>query len=1344
MSRSVSRVVFGTTSLPLLSLALVFGLFSAAISPEALAKSSALQSGIQLYKQNLVVQAIGQLEKAKAQTPQSSEVYYWLGNAYKKQGGIANQQKAITAYKKALSLNANNANSAFAAAELLSWKDATRPEAIRLYQQGLSASPNNTPAKRALAENLIWESRFNEAQPYADSVYNTYKNDSRFLENYALLLIFTNRPAEAVRLYESAPLKISGKSPFSHKQAYALALAKSGRSDLATSALNLLLAETPKPTAKQREVLSGVAYECQQYELAVRLADGVPSPTKSLSILKARSLAQAGRAQEAIALFQSLYKTQQLTAIEKLEYADFLTSSQNPLPLSALASPDLPETLYKESIPQYKDKPALALRLARYYARPDVNRTEDALNFYRFAAEQAPQSGARKEFFDFLQSNTLKKDLIYQTFEDLLKEKPNDTFAKASYAEVLSWEDTQRVKALTLYLELMQSDSVNTSAYLAKINTVLQWDFKEGSQTRQSRSEYLAVYNQILAVDPQNLWAAWAKGRALWLDSQNKKAAVAVYSEVAKRYPSETKLQMEYAGLLGSLTDGASRKQALALMKELLVQDPQNETLQVIYAQNLSYDARYDQAIRLFNDVLKNNPDQKQALAGKALTLLWSGQPLAATRSLEESLNRFPNDPTLTLAQAQAYRQIGRLDKALNLLQQVKQNQPMPMMGEPSLEEVPPATEPVEQPDLTPSQGFESAPVPQASRVKAPPVVVTLPTSKQVASNKGAAPKPSKPKTIADRLARQAKTETRLTEIAPAHRTMEEEPIEVVAPSEEVPEIRIQGTQTGDTETPLQESFLPDDSLNEKPLAYLALSVKQETTNSPPAEPLTPATPTVAKTPSVAKPASAVETDLEILERSTEVLKQLRQQTQSNLDSLNERLDTLERISPQNMKEQSLNLPTHQPMASQAGQHLAGQAAMVSTQEGLYGSALASEQSSYARTLGLNDAFMSQAPSDNTDWAGTADTLTDLDQGIQRDLRPSINTSFIFSTQEGDDTTYGLRSFAFPNQLALSLTPQLRVRGGYALRRFWLAEDSILPRSTYGHQVSVGATYQPLDRLTLDGDLSLTQFSQSDTSNWTYQARAIYQANDRIKATVGMRRTPFVFSLLSNAGVTPDFGQFGGQLVGQVRENAAFAELALGPWKNADWNLGYEFAWIDGNNTPRNTKNQAQSSLGYTWKFNPNHKVRLSHELLFFGFAKDATNGFVDVLGRTNSPVASLLPLSLAANGNVYGGYFSPDWFLLNQARLEFRGNFLDKKLEYRLGGSIGVQAFNSDVVGQSDPTSLATRGDAMLIYNVSDALSLYGLTEFLDSGGLFNRWRFGGGVLIRPEAKAFSPVFGK
>jgi hypothetical protein len=160
--------------------------------------------------------------------------------------------------------------------------------------------------------------------------------------------------------------------------------------------------------------------------------------------------------------------------------------------------------------------------------------------------------------------------------------------------------------------------------------------------------------------------------------------------------------------------------------------------------------------------------------------------------------------------------------------------------------------------------------------------------------------------------------------------------------------------------------------------------------------------------------------------------------------------------------------------------------------------------------------------------------------------------------------------------------------------------------------------------------------------------------------------------------------------------------------------------------------------------------MRLGYEFLYFGYSKNATNGYFDTtaVGLTK-PVVSLNPVLAANQGYVFGGYYSPHMFIMNAGRLDFQGNLFNKFLEYKLGGSLGAQTIRlghnlDDIEKNSSGTKLAASFDGNLIMNFTDWLAAYGNVDFLNAGQQFSRWRFGGGLILRPHIAPLSPVFGQ
>ncbi len=488
--------------------------------------------------------------------------------------------------------------------------------------------------------------------------------------------------------------------------------------------------------------------------------------------------------------------------------------------------------------------------------------------------------------------------------------------------------------------------------------------------------------------------------------------------------------------------------------------------------------------------------------------------------------------------------------------------------------------------------------------------------------------------------------------------------------------------------------------------------------------------PQVVQPSAKAKDLRSLQSDVEILNEAVNSLKLLQQSSRSQLDQIYNTVKTTRDAVPGALDLQS----DADAIAGQPGMMPMGKSVGEGGMTRAYGTYAALDYDTNPLLSGLG-RFRN-------------DELEDLERGLSNDLRPMLRGGFTYSTQEGESTTTSMNSWGIPNQISLSLTPQMRVRGGVRPTKYFLPRG-VSPDSSWGLEYMLGGTVKYWDRLTLDGDFAITHFDQSRSENFTFQAQAQYDFSDSIRAKLGLRRIPQYNSLLSVAGQKPNQGAFARELVGQARENTAYLELNTHPFsQNVDWNLGYEWGFVEGEKIPTNYKNQAFTSLGYTWHYAAHHEMRLGYEFLYFGYGKNATNGYFDTTAAGNTqPVVSLRPLALAHNGYVFGGYFSPKTFILNSGRLDLRGSLFNKFLEYKMGGSIGGQVVRLGHNIDDDEKSgsgLALSFDSNLIMNLTDWFALYGNIDYLDAGQRFNRWRFGGGVIIRPHIDALSPLVGR
>jgi Flp pilus assembly protein TadD len=1194
-------------------LAVVIGV-SATQIPQALAAApSALNYGINLYNKGMIGQALPVFKKATMQNPTNAGAFAWLGKSYKKQGGAKNQALAMSAYKKALQLNPNQPDALKDLAELYSWKTATRPQAVKLYSQYLANNPNDKVATKQLAQLYIWQGKYSQATPLVDSVYGSYQNDKAFMAAVAQMYTYTGRPDEAVELYENRLNAQASGAVLSLRQNYVAALVKAKQYDKARELYhNLLESVNGEWAAMDTEVLnavSGMAFELGDYKTTIKVDSSLLGKGDVDSTLVgtrlARAYAKTKEYYQATQIMDGLHQRGLLDTANLVEYGDLLMDAR-----LAGANVDFQkiESPYREAIKRGDDKTGVALRLARVYA-DTPGRFDDAVNFFTYAAERDSSGKAKKELIDFLKSSATKPDADARAgFAKVMQSFPNDAMVLGGYAEFLSWNEATRDESLQAFLQLAQANSSKAQAYTEKLDDVLAW--------HQAKRKNTALYNELAAAYPKSKGAKLAEARAFWQDKSTTpdyERAFALYQELAPAYENDTRFTLEYAQMLSSVSDRRLRNKAIEMIETLAAANPNDAEIKLAHARMLASAGKSSQAIKAFDTILATTPNSKEALLGKGQAYLWSGNPFTAKKYLLEAKAQFPNDAEVNATLAEAYKAMGRYDKALNLIQEGR------AMGNTPAGEMPIPTE-----EPSPAEE-ESSALPEADSL--------LNASADVQG-------------YAD--------------------TIWDDETEVVTPQTMVAPAQLASTAS----------------------------------------------------------------DSEDFDRAMQALKAMQSDTEKQVKALENKVDVMQDLAPGQAEVSTVvrnkyAQPQQDELLNGGGQTAGG------AEKGYAQRIIADQDPAVGNQVG--------ARGDLT----YLDKLAGIENEVSQLMRPSFRTGFLYSTQKGDKSTNALRQWAFPNQVSFMLTPTVRLRGGYALRRFAQPKLGGLGLATTAHQYSGGLTWQLADRLLFDGDGSITEFTQSKTSSFTYQARLQYQAHDKVKLQAGIRRSPFETSLLAYAGIKPSQGLLANQLVGQVRENSVFGEINLGPWHNFDANMGYDFAWIDGENVAKNTKNQAFGNLGYNWQYTKNHAARLAYEALFFGFAKQATNGYYDTTGSLNGPVSTLLPPTLANAGTVLGGYFSPSSFILNDIRLDMRGNFMDRLLEYKAYGSIGVQHFNGGLPGDKSPTSAAYNVGGQLTANITDSISIYALADYFSSGGIFDRTRFGGGLIFRPDFHPLMPVFG-
>jgi cytochrome c-type biogenesis protein CcmH/NrfG len=1242
--------------------------------------SGALQAGITQYNHGFIAKAIPLFEQATQQNPQSEMAFLWLAKASQKQGTSKDIARSKEAYQKTLAINPNNEEALSALGEMWSWDPAMRGEAVGLLKRASTINPRNTKVAKNLAEALLWQGNPVEALQAADPIARIYRNDKKWLGEYAQMLAAGGRINEAMQIYQT-DLKGESDHNVQLRMEQVRALWKNGNrpeamalfDQIAQSADGKKLARNPKLGADFGQSMGGLAFEMERYGDALQWDQSLPEAYqrhKDIQLREARALERTSRVPEAIDHFNRLYEAGLLTVDEKLEFAEYLRVLH--LAPDALPSPNLVETLYQDAIREGSDNPEVQLRLARYYGEAG-NQFEATVKAYQAALSNPglmnlDADAVKKEYLDYLKSDKTQPKRVEALFKQALAQNPNDIPTQAAYAEYLSWQKDRKIEALRYYVSLSKADPENHEAWQAHIDDVLKW--------QTPTTQLVPLYQEIVNLYPQDKTVWTTVARAYRNDKDYYKEAVDTYGQLVQKFPDDGTLKREWLGLL--LSNASKRGQNITLLKNMSEKHPNDPDLLAAYGKLLSYDHHYGPATDAFERALKINAAHREALVGKGYVILWSGRKLEAKNYFAKLRGQFPDDVDIAIGLAQAEKQNGRYDHAMHILQEIK-----PLMDRTgqTMPNIPSSSDAEDglEPDFQFVANWEDKAT--HDQRQASYDFSMLPFADDVTSASGS------------------------TELKTAPIT--------VKPS-------VKNTVPSFPEPGIVESF----------------TGAEPSTGFAGAEPMidAPSETAAQVSPFQTAPAAGLNTlhaEIDAFTSAVDRLKQAQQDSRKQLDHLGESIRVTQDAVPTEMNLQAAEGSEVASNSYSRTNSSSGRSVGESGMKRSYGVYSALDYDTNPLLSGLG-RFRN-------------DDLNDLEKGLSNDLRPMIRGGYLYTRRNGQPTTTRLSSYGFPNQLSFSLTPQIRLRGGVSPTRYYLP-DGLHPSVNWGTEYSGGATIKYWDRLTLDGDLAVTHFSQTQNVNLTYQGQAQYAFNDSVRFKLGASRLPQFNSLLSVAGQRPNQGFYQGQVLGQARENSFFGELNTNPFnQNWDWNLGYAWALVTGRHIPDNYKNQAFTSLGHTWHMGANHKLRMGYEFLYFGYQKNATNGYFDTTAAgLNVPVSSLNPLTVASSRYVYGGYYSPSFFMMNAGRMDLQGSFWNKMLEYKIGGSLGVQStLMGHDIHAGNGSRLSGAFDTNLIYNMTDWLAAYGDVDYLNAGGQFNRWRFGGGLIVRPHINALSPMFG-
>ena len=186
----------------------------------------------------------------------------------------------------------------------------------------------------------------------------------------------------------------------------------------------------------------------------------------------------------------------------------------------------------------------------------------------------------------------------------------------------------------------------------------------------------IAAYGELLKTNlsPDTQFTAQSELALLYAYQKDYGKSFQMYEQLLQKRPNENNIELQYAEILS----WAKRYRAsIDLYNKILKANPNDLAAQLGRAEVLSWDGQYDTAIAAYRNVLKTQPNQEKALVGLAQITYWQGDLNQAKDQLVALRQQFPASKVVQLELAKTYYSRQEIKSALVTLEPLlaEQNQ---------------------------------------------------------------------------------------------------------------------------------------------------------------------------------------------------------------------------------------------------------------------------------------------------------------------------------------------------------------------------------------------------------------------------------------------------------------------------------------------------------------------------------------------------------------------------------------------------------------------------------------------------------------------------------------------
>jgi putative PEP-CTERM system TPR-repeat lipoprotein len=325
-------------------------------------------------------------------------------------------------------------------------------------------------------------------------------------------------------------------------------------------------------------------------------------------------------------------------------------------------SPDANEVLAAILKDNPKDTDAIAMRAALMLQTGDANQITQAANDLQSLVTKQPDNHSLR--FNLARAYLAKNDpeQARLQLEAAIKVRPDFLVARNQLGRIYI-QKGDGAKALKEADEVIALNKNDLTARLIRSTALLMIGDKEKAE---------GELNTVLRLSPNNPDARYQVGYLAW-QGRDYKRAEQIFEELYKANPKDLR---GLVGMTETMVSANRLGEAIKVMETTVEKSPDRRDFRLVLANVYMRDQRYDDAIRMYNDLLKSEPKSPDLLMRLAETQRRKGDVNVAIDTFRRACQAAPTDSRPFLQLGLLLEGTGRRDQAKPVYEQVLKIQP--------------------------------------------------------------------------------------------------------------------------------------------------------------------------------------------------------------------------------------------------------------------------------------------------------------------------------------------------------------------------------------------------------------------------------------------------------------------------------------------------------------------------------------------------------------------------------------------------------------------------------------------------------------------------------------------